>query len=132
MNPADIRAEIATRLKTIIPRSFAYSDSTVPPPFAWLLTDEVDNHLTYGAVGDWTLHANVLVAVGKPDDRSSEAALDAYVATEGDSSVLVTLEGGTYTAFDFIKVTGAKWGVGEFNDVKLRFASFTVEITGSS
>lgn len=134
MNPATIRQEIADRLKTIDGlAAFGYAQTGVSPPFAWLLPEQVTYHETYaggGAAGGWTMTGDLIVAAGKPDDRSTEARLDVYVATTGDASILAVLESGTYTAFDEITVTQAKWEVGQFAEAIFRFARFPVEIIG--
>lgn len=92
MTPNGVRAGLGTALDTITGlRAFDYVPDSLSPPAAVVEPLEVTFHSAQQN-GLQEYRAYVLVILGRMADRSSQARLDAYVATTGASSVKAAIE----------------------------------------
>ena len=87
-----IRSGIATNLATISGlRTSAFLPDLVNPPIAVVRPDTISFDSAF-ARGLDTLEFVVLVIVGRVDERTSQARLDAYCDTSGDTSIKRAIE----------------------------------------
>lgn len=90
---SSIRAGLATRLGTI---SGLRTSATMPdnpnPPVAVVMPSSVSYDDTFKR-GMQTYVFNVLVIVGRVDERTAQNNLDGYVSSTGNSSVKLAIEG---------------------------------------
>lgn len=90
---SSIRSGLATRLATI---SGLRTSSTLPdapnPPIAVIMPSSVSYDDTFKR-GMQTYVFNVLVIVGRVDERTAQNNLDAFVSSTGTSSVKLAIEG---------------------------------------
>lgn len=134
MNVVEVMDEIAVRLRvapSLAGRTFAYPPAAPPLPPAAIVawpTDMVFD-ATYGRGVD-TLTGVVVVALGRPIDRSTRDTAGPYLAGSGPESVKQLLEGSDYVACDSIRVAG--WSVDTYpiGAVEYLAAVFELEITG--
>lgn len=131
MNLSNVMDAIATRLDVITGlRVYAYPDGNVQPPAAVVAMPEaITFDDTYGRGADrMTLPVVLLVSGSVP--RTARDALGAYCDGSGAKSVKACLEGGGYTAFDSVRVTGIDFDVYEVGAVGYPAAIFTLDIYG--
>jgi len=131
MDLNDVVDELVTQLRTIDPlRVHSEPPGTVNPPAAVISWPDVQFDGTYGRGMD-TLTLPLVLVVGKTSERISRKTVNAYVNGSGPKSVKDVLEAGTYTAFDFVRVTSVNFAVDTLGGVEFLAAVFSLEITGS-
>jgi len=90
---SSIRSGLATRLATI---SGLRTSATMPdnpnPPVALIMPSSVSYDDTFKR-GMQTYVFNVLVIVGRVDERTAQNNLDAFVSSTGTSSIKLAIEG---------------------------------------
>lgn len=87
-----IRAGIATNLATIAGlRTSAWIPDQINPPIAVVKPDSISYDTAFGRGLD-TMEFSVLCIVGRVDERSAQATLDAYCATTGTASIKAAIE----------------------------------------
>jgi hypothetical protein len=87
-----IRAGIATNLATIAGlRTSAWIPDQINPPIAVVKPDTISYDTAFGRGLD-TMEFSVLCIVGRVDERSAQATLDAYCATTGTASIKAAIE----------------------------------------
>lgn len=87
-----IRAGIATNLGTISGlRTSAWVPDVINPPIAIVKPESISYDTSF-ARGLDTLEFSVLCIVGRVDERTAQATLDAYCATTGTASIKAAIE----------------------------------------
>lgn len=87
-----IRAGIATNLATIAGlRTSAWIPDQINPPIAVVKPDSISYDTAFGRGLD-TMEFSVLCIVGRVDERSAQATLDAYCTTTGTASIKAAIE----------------------------------------
>jgi len=90
---SSIRSGLATRLGTITGlRTSATMPDNPNPPIAVVMPSSVSYDDTFKR-GMQTYVFNVLVIVGRVDERTAQNNLDAYVSSTGTSSIKLAIEG---------------------------------------
>ena len=90
---SSIRNGLATRLGTITGlRTSAFMPDNPNPPIAVVMPSSVSYDDTFKR-GMQTYVFNVLVIVGRVDERTAQSNLDAYVSSTGTSSIKRAIEG---------------------------------------
>jgi hypothetical protein len=90
---SSIRTGLATRLGTIAGlRTSAFMPDNPNPPIAVVMPSSVSYDDTFKR-GMQTYVFNVLVIVGRVDERTAQSNLDAYVSSTGSSSIKRAIEG---------------------------------------
>lgn len=90
---SSIRTGLATRLGTISGlRTSAFMPDNPNPPIAVVMPSSVSYDDTFKR-GMQTYVFNVLVIVGRVDERTAQSNLDAYVSSTGTSSIKRAIEG---------------------------------------
>jgi hypothetical protein len=90
---SSIRTGLATRLGTIAGlRTSAFMPDNPNPPIAVVMPSSVSYDDTFKR-GMQTYVFNVLVIVGRVDERTAQSNLDAYVSSTGTSSIKRAIEG---------------------------------------
>lgn len=132
MNLADVMDAIADRVDTIGGlRVHNHPPGKVTPPAAVVAYPETYTYdATYGRGMD-RLTLPLVLVVGKATDRSARDELGAYVDGAGARSVKTVLEGGTYTAFHTVRVTGVDFDVVTIGGTDYLAALFDLDIAGS-
>ena len=88
-----LRTGLATRLGTISGlRTSAFMPDNPNPPIAVVMPSSVSYDDTFKR-GMQTYVFNVLVIVGRVDERTAQSNLDAYVSSTGTSSIKRAIEG---------------------------------------
>jgi hypothetical protein len=88
-----IRTGLATRLGTITGlRTSAFMPDNPNPPIAVVMPSSVSYDDTFHR-GMQTYVFNVLVIVGRVDERTAQSSLDGYVSSTGSSSIKLAIEG---------------------------------------
>lgn len=131
MNLTSIREEIAAKLDAIDGlRAFAWPNSSTPPPVGVvMLPTRLDFDATFQRGAD-QLDVDVVVYVGRTDQRTSYDLISDYCAGSGASSVKAALETGTYTSFDSLRVRDVEFGVVTVAGVDYLAATFGVDLIG--
>lgn len=126
---------IVTRIKTISAlqyRASAFGKDFVDPPWAIVVPapgEFIDFDSTMGRGSD-DLHFLIKLIVGAADDRASQAALNAYLATSGSSSMKAAVDGSLGGAVSFATIrTARNYGDVEWAGVIYNGVEFTVEVT---
>ena len=89
---SSIRAGIATNLASIAGlRTSAWIPDQINPPIAVVKPDTISYDTAFGRGLD-TMEFSVLCIVGRVDERSAQATLDAYCATTGTASIKAAIE----------------------------------------
>jgi hypothetical protein len=124
--------QIGTRLDTIAGlRVHDYQADTITPPAAMIvMPDEIEFDKTYGRGMD-KIMLPMLVVVGKASDRAARDNLAAYASGSGSVSIKAVVEGGTYTAFDVVRVARAEFDTVRIAGNDYLAALFDLEIFGS-
>jgi len=87
-----IRAGIATNLGTIAGlRTSAWVPDQINPPIAVVKPESISYDTAFGRGLD-TLEFSVLCIVGRVEERTAQATLDAYCATTGTASIKAAIE----------------------------------------
>ena len=90
---SSIRTGLATRLGTIAGlRTSAFMPDNPNPPIAVVMPSSVSYDDTFKR-GMQTYVFNVLVIVGRVDERTAQSNLDGYVSSTGSSSIKLAIEG---------------------------------------
>lgn len=132
MKLGDVMDELAVRLDMINGlRVFAQPTGSITPPAAMVdFPEEYTYDATYGRGMD-TMSLPVVVAVGRPTDRSTRDAITKYVDGAGPDSVKVVLETGSYQSFDEVMVKSVDFDVHEIGATPYLVAVFNCDIAGS-
>lgn len=112
MTLADVRAEIATNLRTITSlsgRVHEYAPDSVQPPVAFIGASELDPRAALGGVANADLEVWVLVTRAASMERAAKM-LDPYVDLLGASSIAAAI-GGPGTTYDDLEVGRVAWPV---------------------
>jgi len=87
-----IRAGIATNLGTITGlRTSAWVPDQINPPVAVVKPESISYDTAFGRGLD-TMEFSVLCIVGRVEERTAQATLDAYCATTGTASIKAAIE----------------------------------------
>ena len=87
-----VRSGIATNLATISGlRTSAWIPDQINPPIAVVKPDSISYDTAFSRGLD-TMQFSVLCIVGRVDERSAQATLDAYCATTGTASIKAAIE----------------------------------------
>jgi hypothetical protein len=131
MNLAEVMQQVADQLDTIDGlRVFGYPPDAVDSPAGIVsYPDEIVFDQTYGRGMD-RITLPVFVVVARVSDRATREHIGRYVDGSGASSVKAVVEGGTYTAFDSVRVTGAEFDVVSIGGTEYLSARFTLDIAG--
>lgn len=131
MNVGNVMQQVADRLATITGlRAYGYPPDAIAAPAAVVTYPETYTYdETYGRGMD-RMDLPVVLLIPKPYDRATRALMTKYVDGSGASSVKAVLEGGTYTAFDTIRVAGAEFDVIAIAAVEYLAATLTLDIAG--
>jgi len=118
MNLVAVMDEIAEKLRaapSLTGRTYAYPQSPIAPPAA-IVTYPTEGTFdaTYGRGLD-TMTGVVVIAVGRPNERTARDRLAGYIAGSGPESVKALLDGDEddYTSCDGIRV--AEWETDVYN-----------------
>lgn len=132
MNVTDVMDELTTALATITGlRAYAWArDSITPPAALVMLPNSYRYDETYGRGSDRATF-DVVVCVGKADDRSAFKAIGAYADGSGAGSVKAAVDGGTYTACDSVRVASVTFDVVRIAGTDYLAATFEVDVLGS-
>jgi len=131
---SQIRSGLATRLGTITGlRTSAFMPDNPNPPVAIVMPSSVSYDDVFKR-GMQTYVFNVLVIVGRVDERTAQRNLDAYCSSTGDSSVSLAVEsdrtlGGK--AFDCIVTEMTNYGSVVISDITYLAAEFNVRVLAS-
>lgn len=131
MDIANVMQQLADRLDTIADLRInnGPADQVQVPAAVVGLPDTLTYDQTYGRGMD-RLELSVVVLVARVSARNANKQLAAYAAGSGAKSVKAVLEGGTYTAFDTVRVMRAEFDVITVAAVDYLGATFTLDITG--
>lgn len=131
MNITAVREELATLLANVTGlRAFAWPNSSTPPPVAVvMLPTRLDFDATYQRGSD-QVDLDVVVYVGRTDQRSSYDLISEYCAGSGSKSVKAALEAGTYTSFDSLRVRDVEFGVVTVAAIDYLAATFGLDVIG--
>lgn len=131
MDLGAVMDEIGTRLATIDGlRVYDYpADAVTEPAGLVLYPDAYEFDATYGRGMD-RLSLPVLVALGRPHDRSTRDRVVAYCNGSGAASVKAALETGTSSAFDTIRVESIEFGIVTIGGTDYVGATFTLDLAG--
>lgn len=89
---SNVRSGIATNLATISGlRTSAWIPDQINPPIAVVKPDSIQFDSAFQRGLD-TMQFSVLCIVGRVDERSAQATLDAYCATTGTASIKAAIE----------------------------------------
>ena len=89
----DLRDGLVENLSTIVGlRVSAYTPDNPNPPIAVVMPSSVSYDDVFKG-GMQTYVFNVLVIVGRVDERTAQSNLDAYVSSTGTSSIKLAIEG---------------------------------------
>jgi hypothetical protein len=132
MNIQSVLDELAAALESISGlRVYTWVPGTVSPPTAIVgLPDAATFDVTYQRGMD-RLTIPIVLAVGKPVDRSATAAMSDYLSGSGAKSIKAAIDAGTYTACDFANVQSASVDVVTFGSTDYLAAVFQVDVAGS-
>lgn len=109
MDPAAVRAEIATALRTIAGLSVYEHDAAGKVPAAIVsLPERIDYNATYARGLTAMDDVQVIILCGKPGRHAEKAALG-YAKDTGTGAVVAVLQGYAWTAFDWITVEYAEF-----------------------
>jgi len=124
---SSIRTGLATRLGTITGlRTSAFMPDNPNPPIAVVMPSSVSYDDVFKR-GMQTYVFNVLVIVGRVDERTAQSNLDAYVSSTGTSSIKRAIEGDKTlggAAFDCRVTTMSNYGsilIGETTYLSVEF-----------
>ena len=124
-----IRTNLATRLATITGlRTAATMPDSPNPPIAVVTPVSVTFDTAFKR-GMNTYSFNVMVIVGRVDERTAQNNLDAYVSSTGTSSIKLAIEGDKSLAgavFDTRVVEMRTYGAVSIGEVTYIAAEFTV------
>lgn len=106
--------------------------STVNPPFATVYptSNPVEFHLASNNASSM-FHFEVMVVVGRADERSAQNLLDEFCSTTGSRSILLAIEldrslGGL--AQDCVARQVSSYGSTAINEIEYLAATFTVDV----
>lgn len=131
MNLADVMDEIAARLDTLAGlRVSSHPPGSITPPAAIVAYPETYTFDETYVRGIDRMTLPVVLVVGKASDRAARDALAAYVDGSGASSIKALIEGGTYTTFDTVRVTGVEFDPITIGGTEYMAALFDLDIAG--
>lgn len=132
MNIADVMDELGTALDAVDGlRVFPYSADRITPPAAIVGWPDPITYDTTMARGADTLAVPLFVLVGRLDARTSRDRLAVYLDGSGSSSIKATVEAGTYTAFDSVRVQEARVEAMTVAGVEYLGAIFQLDLIGT-
>ena len=124
-----LRTGLATRLGTITGlRTSSFMPDNPNPPIAVVMPSSVSYDDTFHR-GMQTYVFNVLVIVGRVDERTAQSNLDAFVSSTGASSVKLAIEGDKTLggeAFDTRVTEMRNYGQLSIQDILYLTGEFTV------
>jgi hypothetical protein len=131
MNLATAMSTMATRLGTIAElNAYGYPIENVAVPAAVVgFPEDYSYDATMGRGSD-RMTLPVFVLVGKVSDRASRDTLADYVNGSGSKSVKATLETGTYTAFDTLRVESVSFETVSVAGIEYLAGIFDVMVFG--
>lgn len=134
MNVAEVMDEIADRLRqasSLAGRVYAWPVPKITAPAAivpYPASGAFDE--SYGRGTDKVTGA-IVVAVGRPLDRTTRDRLTQYLDGSGPESVKALVDGdGSYASCDSVTVTGWETDVYAFGDIDYLTAVFSIDIYG--
>lgn len=131
MNLNDVNEELATAIGVTGVRAYPWAKDQVSPPAAIvMLPTSYQFDQTYGRGSD-TATIDVVVLVGRANDRAAFAELATYCDGSGTASVKAALDGGTYTACDSVRTETVTFDVVRVGGVDYLAGTFTVSVFGS-
>ena len=126
---SQIRSGLATRLGTITGlRTSAFMPDNPNPPVAIVMPSSVSYDDTFHR-GMQTYVFNVLVIVGRVDERTAQSNLDGYVSSTGSSSIKLAIEGDKTlggVAFDTRVTEMRNYGQLAIAEIQYLTAEFTI------
>jgi len=123
--------EISQALDTIDPLRVAVIGEKPLPPAAYVSYPEsMDYHGTYG-LGQHKMELQVVLIVGRTNDRSTRKNLAAYCDSNDTQSVKTVLESFAWTTCDDVTVTGVDFDVVRLAAIDHMAAIFAVSVSGS-
>lgn len=131
MNLADVMSEIGDALDSISGLRVARAPAgSIQAPAAVVgLPDELAFDQTYGRGTD-RLKVPVVVAVGRPQERTTVERLGRYADGSGAESVKQVLEGWAWTTCDFVHVVSVAFDVVRIGGTDYAGALFTLDVVG--
>lgn len=131
MNLAAVMDQVGDRLDQIAGlRVFRYPPDKLPPPAAVVSYPETYTFdQTYGRGMD-RLTLPVVIVEGKVSDRATRGRLAEYADGSGPRSVKAIVEGGSYTAFDSVRVASIDFDAVTIGGTDYMAAVFDLDIAG--
>lgn len=130
-----VLAGIVTQLGSITSlanRASAYGKDFTDPPWA-IVVPEPGQFISFDSTmgrGSDDLFIVIKLIVGAADDRASQKALNAYLATSGSGSVKAAVDGNLGGAVSFATVRSARnYGDVEWAGMMFNGCEFAVEVT---
>ena len=134
MDLARVMDEIAGKVRTVEGLGGRVSEwpasSVVAPAGIVTYPDKVEYDQTYGRGMDVFRGLEVLVVVGKANDRSARNRVAAYTAGDGPKSVKQAIETKPHVSFDDLQVIDADFDVVTIAGVDYIAAIFRMDIAG--
>lgn len=133
MNVGDLMDEIAARVRgaaSLAGRTYAYVPASVTAPAAivpYPSAGEFDQ--AYGRGTD-KITGTIVIAIGRPTDRSAKDRLTGYLDGSGPESVKALVDGENYASCDSVTVTGWQVDVAAFGDTDYLVAVFSWDAFG--
>lgn len=135
MNLVAVMDEVAEKLRaapSLAGRTYAYPQSPIVPPAA-IVTYPTDGvfDATYGRGVD-TMTGVVVIAVGRPNERTSRDRLAGYIDGSGPESVKALLDGDEddYASCDGVRVSVWETDVYNIGGTDYLVAVFQLDIAG--
>lgn len=130
MDPAAVRAQIATALRTITGLSVYEFDTAGKLPAAIVsLPDRIDYNATYARGLTGMDDVQVVILCGKPGRHAEKAALG-YAADTGATSVVGVLQGYAWSACDWVTVEYAEFRTVSMASVDYLAVIFHIQLAG--
>lgn len=132
MDYAAVMAELGTRLDAMDGlRAVADDRGSVIPPVAIVsYPEEIDPHGTYNR-GMAFLTLQVMVVVGRPNERATRARAAVWAKDSGPSSVLTVLEAEGYASCADVTVTKISFDAVSIANIVYMAVFFDLKIAGS-
>jgi hypothetical protein len=129
----DIMDEVAARLRlatSLAGRTFAYPPASVKAPAAVVTyPGEYNYDATYGRGMD-RMTLEVVVVVGRPNERQTRDRITRYVDGSGPESVKALVDGSDYASCDSVRVTRAGFDLTVIGGTEYLAAIFSIDVAG--
>ena len=123
--------ELGQALDTIDPLRVAVIGEKPIPPAAYVSYPEsMDYHGTYG-LGQHKMELQVILIVGRANDRATRKNLAAYCDSNDTQSVKTALESFAYTTCDVVTVSAVDFDVVRLAAIDHMAAIFNIQVSGS-